>query len=105
MGVALSVFLSISLVGFCSLAFYFYYVVWLRPERIREKLRKQGIRGPWPSFFYGNIQEMKKIESTAKKGPRKGRHLKHSHVTTLFPSFEKSMVRISDFSPPSLIFL
>ncbi|KAJ8649884.1 hypothetical protein MRB53_002907 [Persea americana] len=41
---------------------------------------------------------MKKIESTAKKGPRKGRHLKHSHVTTLFPSFEKSMGSISTYS-------
>ncbi|KAJ8649882.1 hypothetical protein MRB53_002905 [Persea americana] len=88
MHMALSVLLSI-LVGFFSLTFYFYYIVWLRPERIREKLRKQGIRGPRPSFFYGNIQEMKKIESTAKKGPRKHQHLEDSYVTTLFPYFEK----------------
>ncbi|KAF2306581.1 hypothetical protein GH714_019583 [Hevea brasiliensis] len=37
--------------------------MWVKPRRIRSTLWRQGIRGPKPSFLYGNIQEMKNIQS------------------------------------------
>ncbi|KAK6912339.1 Cytochrome P450 [Dillenia turbinata] len=41
---------------------YQFYMVYWRPERIRQKLRKQGIGGPSPSFLLGNIPEMKRVQ-------------------------------------------
>ncbi|XP_061375493.1 cytochrome P450 714A1-like, partial [Gastrolobium bilobum] len=32
--------------------------LWLKPQRIRSVLKKQGINGPKPSFPFGNISEM-----------------------------------------------
>lgn len=98
MGVALSVFLSISLlVGFCSLALYFYYVVWLRPEikdsREAEKARYQRA----PAFFllwkYPRDEE-DRIDS--KEGSTKRTTLRaqlcYNSLPPIFRSGEKSMV-------------
>jgi hypothetical protein len=53
------------LLGF-SLFLYLYTKLWLNPKKIREKLRYQGISGPKPSFFYGNILDVKRIRKEAK---------------------------------------
>jgi hypothetical protein len=37
---------------------YICEILWLRPERIRKKLRKQSVRGPRPTLLYGNTQEI-----------------------------------------------
>ncbi|XP_054782556.1 cytochrome P450 714A1-like [Prosopis cineraria] len=37
--------------------------LWLKPQRIRSVLQKQGIRGPTPSFPLGNLSEIKRIQS------------------------------------------
>uniref|UniRef100_A0A0E0BN51 Cytochrome P450 n=1 Tax=Oryza glumipatula TaxID=40148 RepID=A0A0E0BN51_9ORYZ len=51
----------------CILLFsYVYIILWLRPERLRQKLRSQGVRGPKPSFLFGNIPEMRRIQQLAK---------------------------------------
>ncbi|KZV45090.1 hypothetical protein F511_29411 [Dorcoceras hygrometricum] len=34
-----------------------------QPKRLRSKLEKQGIKGPFPSLLYGNITEINKINS------------------------------------------
>jgi cytochrome P450 len=49
---------------------YLYGKLWLNPKKIREKLRYQGISGPKPSLFYGNILEMKKIQKEAQMQPK-----------------------------------
>ncbi|OVA20272.1 Cytochrome P450 [Macleaya cordata] len=41
-----------------------YTVLVLKPERLRSKLRSQGIRGPPPTLLVGNLRELKKIQST-----------------------------------------
>jgi len=46
----------------CALLSYLYTILWLRPERLREKLRSQGVKGPKPSFLFGNIAEMRRIQ-------------------------------------------
>ncbi|KAJ6324387.1 hypothetical protein OIU76_011648 [Salix suchowensis] len=42
-----------------SLIVYLYYFLWRKPESCQLRLRKQGIRGPPPSFLMGNIPEIK----------------------------------------------
>lgn len=45
----------------CSVMMMLFHKVWLRPQRIRSVLHKQGINGPKPSFPFGNISEMQSI--------------------------------------------
>ncbi|KAJ6431767.1 hypothetical protein OIU84_019112 [Salix udensis] len=42
-----------------SLIVSLYYFLWRKPESCQLRLRKQGIRGPPPSFLMGNIPEIK----------------------------------------------
>jgi hypothetical protein len=47
----------------CVLLFsYVWTILWLRPERIRQRLRRQGVKGPKPSLLLGNIPEMRRIQ-------------------------------------------
>nr|DAD28739.1 TPA_asm: hypothetical protein HUJ06_030207 [Nelumbo nucifera] len=72
--------------GFCV---YLYHVLWLRTEKLREKLRKQGFRGPPPSFLCGNFLEMKRIESMVAMSPRKQDGcLTDDYAPSLFPYLE-----------------
>ncbi|VAI03829.1 unnamed protein product [Triticum turgidum subsp. durum] len=59
-------------------------ILWLRPERIRKKLRKQGVRGPRPTLFYGNTQEMKRIRQEAVSAQKQDTS---NYISTLFPHF------------------
>ncbi|XP_043717055.1 cytochrome P450 714A1-like [Telopea speciosissima] len=83
---------SLCLVGFCSLIGYILNAVWMKPERLREKLRKQGIKGPPPSsFLSGNAAEMTKIKSEAlnmKQVKDHGEIAAHDYTSALFPYFE-----------------
>ncbi|XP_059625248.1 cytochrome P450 714C2-like [Cornus florida] len=47
----------------CSLFFRLDHVLRRRPERLRSKFRRQGIDGPQPSLFWGNIPEIKRMMS------------------------------------------
>ncbi|XP_010922815.1 cytochrome P450 714C2 [Elaeis guineensis] len=75
--------------GFVSFAlFYLYNILWLRPEKIRNKLRSQGIKGPSPSLFYGNILDMRRMVQGEKKIQKDGsRHLAAGYTSALFPYF------------------
>lgn len=81
--------LPFSVTGIIGLAlFYFYYVFWIRPERMRSKLRSQGIDGPPPSLIHGNILEMRKIlrEERKKKAQEEcGPSVTACYVSALFP--------------------
>ncbi|WCJ27886.1 Cytochrome P450 714A1 [Euphorbia peplus] len=41
---------------------WIFNVIWFKPKRIQYVLSRQGIRGPKPHFFYGNLQEMQNIQ-------------------------------------------
>nr|CAD1817447.1 unnamed protein product [Ananas comosus var. bracteatus] len=66
----------------------FCYIFWIKPERVRERLRRQGISGPLPSFIYGNIPEMKRIQQEVNHSPEEAEsRLATNYVSTLFPYF------------------
>jgi hypothetical protein len=79
--------LSSFLLGF-SLLLYLYKKIWLNPEKVREKFRCQGINGPKPSLFIGNILNMKRIKKEAKmqsKEEQTGAHLVCDYTSVIFP--------------------
>ncbi|KAL5204852.1 hypothetical protein ABZP36_009723 [Zizania latifolia] len=50
----------------CFLFFsYLYTILWIRPEWLGQKLRSQGVKGPKPSYLFGNIPEMRRIQKLA----------------------------------------
>ncbi|KAJ1699131.1 hypothetical protein LUZ63_007643 [Rhynchospora breviuscula] len=84
--------LSLCLVGLCILGLYFYYVVWFVPERVRRKLRMQGIGGPKPFFPYGNISEMKWLtimEKNKRDAETTEGAIEHDYRSAVFPYYEK----------------
>nr|POE81401.1 cytochrome p450 [Quercus suber] len=85
----LKVMITIALLGFCSKLIQICDALILKPERIRSKLRKQGIRGPPPSFLLGNINDMKKKKkSTTSKIQQGEQALTHNCSSAVFPFFD-----------------
>lgn len=87
---ATQVFWSLILIGVCLLFKKLWDAMWLKPRRIRLTLSRQGIRGPKPSFLYGNIQEMQNIQSMLIKDQASEFHSQpavshNSWVTSIFP--------------------
>jgi hypothetical protein len=80
------------LVLLCLLLSYLDTILWLRPERLRQKLRSQGVKGPKPSFLFGNIAEMRKIQKEL-AAPDQEPEAKNTdnfssdYTATLFPYF------------------
>ncbi|KAJ0985343.1 hypothetical protein J5N97_003699 [Dioscorea zingiberensis] len=73
----------------CFLLHYLCEFLWLRPERLREKLRRQGIKGPPPSLWYGNIKEMKRIQMEENALRESSDHVKDDYSVVMFPYFVK----------------
>lgn len=67
------------------------YTVLLKSERIKRKLRMQGIQGPPPSFLYGNLPEMQKIQLNTLKASsfQAPDFIAHDYTSTVFPYFEQ----------------
>ncbi|KAF8378966.1 hypothetical protein HHK36_028392 [Tetracentron sinense] len=65
-------------------------LILLEPERRRSKIQRQGIGGPTPSFLYGNIPQMKKIQSGAAKASREDHHISHNWASSVFPYNEQT---------------
>ncbi|XP_044396287.1 cytochrome P450 714C3 isoform X1 [Triticum aestivum] len=57
-------------------------ILWLRPEKIRKRLRRQGVKGPKPTLLDGNTKEMKRIRHELK--PMKKQD-SNNYISTLFP--------------------
>ncbi|XP_059626921.1 cytochrome P450 714C2-like [Cornus florida] len=84
---AMNMLIWLIVVCLSSLCIHVYNVLWVRPERVREKLSRQGIRGPPPSFLTGNVSQMKRISSDhieASAGP-----LTANYALSMFPYFER----------------
>ncbi|RVW95239.1 Cytochrome P450 714C2 [Vitis vinifera] len=90
------IIVSAVLGGVLGLFIYLYTTLFLQPRRLQSKLRRQGIRGPPPSFLFGNIAEMKKIQlhahSTAAKIMTLLLMTGLSHSSLIFISGEINMV-------------
>ncbi|KAK8499378.1 hypothetical protein V6N13_010588 [Hibiscus sabdariffa] len=70
----------LALAGAVCYLFHYYTTGWVKSRRLRKKLCMQGITGPPPSFLYGNVPEMKQIQSKANKT-----WATHDYASTLFP--------------------
>ncbi|XP_010260750.1 PREDICTED: cytochrome P450 714C2-like [Nelumbo nucifera] len=82
---------SLALLGFLSLFLHLYRVLLLNPQLLRSRLEKQRIKGPPPTFIFGNVPEMKRMQnskSTALVASNKEK-LSHDFASTIFPCFEK----------------
>ncbi|XVF24432.1 hypothetical protein REPUB_Repub13aG0127400 [Reevesia pubescens] len=76
---------TVSLLGFIGLL----DALILKPERLRSKLRNQGIRGPPPSLLLGNFRDaMKMIRYKGSKLPRGDQAITHNCSSLLFPFFD-----------------
>ncbi|KAI4347740.1 hypothetical protein L6164_008523 [Bauhinia variegata] len=85
---------SVVLGGLLVLLFHFSNLLFVKPRLIRAKLRRQGINGPCPHFFLGNILEIRSIrrqlQSSAKStSQKKGSSISHRWPSSLFPHMEK----------------
>lgn len=87
----LKAFFSLALLGFLSLLIRVYTVLWLKPQKLRSMLVKQGIKGPPPTFLVGNILEMRRIQGNKPKVvmPSVMEEVLHNYGPTLYPCFDK----------------
>ncbi|XP_019451530.1 PREDICTED: cytochrome P450 714A1-like isoform X1 [Lupinus angustifolius] len=76
------IFWSTIVIVICSVIILF-QKLWLKPQRIRSMLQKQGINGPKPSFPFGNISEMLRIHH---QPPQSSNDL-DKWVYSIFPYF------------------
>ncbi|GMY22949.1 cytochrome P450 714C2-like [Fagus crenata] len=96
------IILSVVVGGFIVLLVHLFNLLILKPKLLRAKLQRQGIRGPSPSFLFGNMPEMKRIQlhstpkttstSTTKEHVSKSDHpvaIAHNWPSTLFPHLER----------------
>ncbi|XP_052211319.1 cytochrome P450 714C2-like [Diospyros lotus] len=89
--------LAVVLGGALALLAMVYNVLLLKPSRLRAKLRRQGVRGPSPSFLYGNIPEMKRIQFQVQSNPiaiagdreSRGGAVVHHWPPAVFPDIEQ----------------
>ncbi|KAL0370898.1 UNVERIFIED_CONTAM: cytochrome [Sesamum angustifolium] len=81
---------SVVFVGVLGLFFRVYNAVVAEPGRLRSTLRKQGLRGPLPTFLLGNILDMKKARDVAAKaGTVNGPPDSHNCGAALLPFFDE----------------
>ncbi|KAF8380718.1 hypothetical protein HHK36_028208 [Tetracentron sinense] len=85
----LVVVFSLALLGLCGLFMHLYEILWLKPERLRAKLRRQGFSGPQPCFLLGNVPEMKKMTKSKSNAAAKSPTNEHDYASTIFPFFEQ----------------
>lgn len=86
----LMVYTTMSLLFFLILQLYNKY--WARPEKILQKLRKQGIRGPRRRFPSGNLLEMRKISTStiiSSEAHSIIETVTQNYSSTLFPYFDQ----------------
>ena len=81
---------TILFVGLIGMLIRLYDSLVLKPERLRFKLRKQGIRGPPPSFLIGNMLEMGKTGSKESNLAQDGKQvITHNCSAAVLPFLDK----------------
>ncbi|XP_010278928.1 PREDICTED: cytochrome P450 714C2-like [Nelumbo nucifera] len=91
LSIVLKMSFAIVVVGFINLCIHLYNVLWVKPERLRSELGKQGIRGPPRTLVLGNILDMKRAQSAVAKSLREedASNMTHNLSSRLFPFFEQ----------------
>lgn len=80
----MKIVVSIAVVGFCGLLGFLYNELVMKPNTLREILKKQGIDGPRPSFLLGNIRELMKKPQNNNNDKRP---IFHNVAAALYPCF------------------
>ncbi|KAL0435167.1 UNVERIFIED_CONTAM: cytochrome [Sesamum radiatum] len=81
---------SVVCVGVLGLLFRLYNVLVAEPGRLRSALRRQGLRGPPPTFLLGNVLEMRRArDAAAKAATGNSPPTSHNCGAVLFPFFEE----------------
>ena len=62
---------SVVVVAILAYAWRFFDWVWLRPKAMEKYLRGQGLNGNSYRFLYGDVKEMRHMETIAKSKPIK----------------------------------
>lgn len=93
---AAMILLSVIAVIFFFLFLHLFELLFLKPERLRSKLRRQGIDGPSPSFLLGNIPEIKTIRSLKSFGEEEG-SIAHGWSSNLLSHLEHWRNRYGNF--------
>ncbi|KAK4582118.1 hypothetical protein RGQ29_025332 [Quercus rubra] len=88
-GLVAEIWWSLVVIGVCSVLIRVCHEVWLKPRRIRSMLWRQGIRGPQPSFPYGNISEIQKIQSSMINNTSDGQPVSENWTHSLFPYLQQ----------------
>lgn len=90
------IIITVFLIGISVLLIKIHHVLILKPKTIRSKLRKQGIDGPSPAFFYGNIPQIKEIQfesrsvaATPASENEQGGRISHDWPAVVFPHIER----------------
>ncbi|XP_020239482.1 cytochrome P450 714A1 [Cajanus cajan] len=76
---------SVVFIAAWSIITLVYVKLWHKPQRIRSVLQKQGINGPKPSFPFGNVAEMQKLQ--AKQDSPVSLEALDDWTSSLFPYF------------------
>lgn len=74
-------------VGIVGVGYHVYGRAVAEQWRMRRSLKKQGVKGPPPSLFNGNVSEMQRIQSEAKRYSGDN-IISHDYSSSLFPYFE-----------------
>ncbi|XWS08106.1 hypothetical protein CRYUN_Cryun41cG0050800 [Craigia yunnanensis] len=87
------VLLTIPLLGFIGLLTRLFDGLILKPERLRSKLRNQGIRGPPASFLLGNLWDLMKTRlkdsNLLQEEEEEQVMITHNCSSTVFPYFDQ----------------
>jgi len=95
---SMSVEVVVALAAVLVALIHFLQVLVLRPKLLRAKLHRQGIHGPSPHFYLGNIQEMKTLlvqqqQLCVKQKDEQKEDIcdtiSHSWTSRLFPHIQK----------------
>ncbi|XP_013619998.1 PREDICTED: cytochrome P450 714A2-like [Brassica oleracea var. oleracea] len=77
----------IVVVGIIGVGYHAYGGAVVEQWRMRRYLRKQGVKGPPPSIFNGNVSEMKRVQSETIHYSGDN-IISHDYSSSLFPYFE-----------------
>ena len=104
----------VALVAVLVALIHFFHVLVLRPRSLRAKLHRQGIHGPSPHFYFGNIEEMKTLLLQQQKQVKQNKQeheedgcasISHNWTSTLFPHIHKWRKQYGKLLSPLLYFI
>ncbi|CAL5343944.1 unnamed protein product [Camellia sinensis] len=88
MGLLFNSAFSVGLLFLTSFIIYLFDRFWVKPQRLRSKLRSQGLRGPSPSFLLGNIPDFIKFQPKDIKSLTEDGEATHDWARFTFPLYD-----------------